>query len=218
MLLIKLTRRAGTKDPSLTEKEWSSLLSDMLLLQEKVYDCVSKETCYEVATLYQPLALFTCQYLNFHPFEVVFRYRDQQLQPGEKHWYLFNLRPNIFKCWMFKHTFYSQKQFKNSSLSEKKLIFFYFNQASHWIILREHFFQIFVQSLLCSGRPQNIQLAVNFIEQTAGGSDQKKVSGKPVAVSYRLDYNKSLELILLASQEYFDAAANLSDSSMELAR
>ena len=118
MLLIKLTRRAGTKDPSLTEKEWSSLLSDMLLLQEKVYDCVSKETCYEVATLYQPLALFTCQYLNFHPFKVVFRFRDPQLQPGEKHWYLFNLRPNIFKSWMFKHTFYSLKQFKNSSLSE----------------------------------------------------------------------------------------------------
>ena len=34
-------------------------------------------------------------YLNFHPLEVVGRYRDSQLQVGENYSDLFNLRPNI---------------------------------------------------------------------------------------------------------------------------
>ena len=37
--------------------------------------------------------------LNFHPLEVVCRYRDPQLQVGENYWYLFSLRPNIYKSW-----------------------------------------------------------------------------------------------------------------------
>ena len=41
-----------------------------------------------------PAKLF---YLNFHPLEVVSRYRDPQLQVGENHAYLFNLRSNICK-------------------------------------------------------------------------------------------------------------------------
>ena len=35
--------------------------------------------------------------LNFHPHEVVSRYRDPQLQVGENYSYLPNLRPNIRK-------------------------------------------------------------------------------------------------------------------------
>ena len=34
-------------------------------------------------------------YLNFHPLEVVSRYRDPQLQVGENYPCLFNPRPNI---------------------------------------------------------------------------------------------------------------------------
>ena len=37
--------------------------------------------------------------LNFHPLEVVSRYRDPQLQVGENYSYSFNLRPNIYKSW-----------------------------------------------------------------------------------------------------------------------
>ena len=40
-------------------------------------------------------------YLNFHPFEVVSRYRDPQLQVGENCSYLFHLRPNISKSICF---------------------------------------------------------------------------------------------------------------------
>ena len=36
---------------------------------------------------------------NFHPLEVVSRYRDPQLQVGENYSYPFNLRPNICKSW-----------------------------------------------------------------------------------------------------------------------
>ena len=35
--------------------------------------------------------------LNFHPLEIVSRYRDQQLQVGANYTDLFNLRQNIFK-------------------------------------------------------------------------------------------------------------------------
>ena len=34
-------------------------------------------------------------YLNFHPLEVVSRYRDPQLRVGEKYSYLFNSSTNI---------------------------------------------------------------------------------------------------------------------------
>ena len=36
-------------------------------------------------------------YFNFHPLEVVSRYRDPQLQVAENYSYLFNLRTNVFK-------------------------------------------------------------------------------------------------------------------------
>ena len=39
--------------------------------------------------------LHTCN-LNFHPLEVVSRYRDSQLQVGGNCPYLFNLRPKTF--------------------------------------------------------------------------------------------------------------------------
>ena len=45
-------------------------------------------------------------YLNFHPLEVVSRYRDPQLQVGENFPYFF--RPNIGKFRMFKDSFDSQ--------------------------------------------------------------------------------------------------------------
>ena len=43
--------------------------------------------------------------LNFHPLEVVSRYRDPQLQVGENYSYLFILRPNICKSWFLSSHF-----------------------------------------------------------------------------------------------------------------
>ena len=47
-------------------------------------------------------------YLNFHPLEVVSRYRDPQLQVGENYSNMFNLGQNIYislclTCLKFKH-------------------------------------------------------------------------------------------------------------------
>ena len=38
-------------------------------------------------------------YLNLHPLEVAFRYRDPQLQVAEKNSYLFNFSTHICKSW-----------------------------------------------------------------------------------------------------------------------
>ena len=43
---------------------------------------------------------------NFHPLEVVSRYRDPQLQVGENYSYLFNLRPTICKSWYLNTHFF----------------------------------------------------------------------------------------------------------------
>ena len=56
-------------------------------LYHKVYlsHCIAKFNPY-------PTKLF---YLNFHPLEVVPRYRDRQLQGGENYLYLFNLKQTM---------------------------------------------------------------------------------------------------------------------------
>ena len=46
-------------------------------------------------SLHKPLSC----YLNFHPLEVVSRYRDHQLQVGENYKYVFNWSRNICKSW-----------------------------------------------------------------------------------------------------------------------
>ena len=56
--------------------------------------------------MYKSVGKYNCTYkyydVNFHPLEVVPRWRDPQLQVAENHTvYLFNLRLNI--CESFKH-------------------------------------------------------------------------------------------------------------------
>ena len=42
--------------------------------------------------------------LNFHPLEVVSRWRDPQLQVSENYWNLAKLRSTVFKyCWLMSH-------------------------------------------------------------------------------------------------------------------
>ena len=42
-------------------------------------------------------------YLNFHPLEVVSRYRDPQLQVAQNYFYLFNLSTNIYNLLVLTH-------------------------------------------------------------------------------------------------------------------
>ncbi|GAB1297311.1 Neuroblastoma-amplified sequence [Apodemus speciosus] len=77
---------------------------------------------------------------------------------------------------------------------------------------------IFTESLLCSSRLENIHLAGQMMQCSAcsdnlpAGAVQK---GKP---QYRVSYERSIDLVLAASREYFNSSTNLTDSCMDLAR
>ena len=79
--------------------------------------------------------------------------------------------------------------------------------------------QIFVESLLCSGRLANIQLAGEMIHTSShqGQHHTSTVSPEGTTVQ-RVPYDEAVQLVLMASEEYFDSSANLTDSSMDLAR
>ncbi|XP_066453161.1 NBAS subunit of NRZ tethering complex [Eleutherodactylus coqui] len=79
-------------------------------------------------------------------------------------------------------------------------------------------YQIFAESLLCSGRHENIQLAGHMMHCSSTSIDLPlsiSSKGKP---QYRVSYQKSVELVLAASREYFNSSATLTDNCMDLAR
>ena len=79
--------------------------------------------------------------------------------------------------------------------------------------------QIFVQSLLCSGKPQNIQLAAKMVERSSDGPASLPHWGASgTAHRHSVDYEKALQLVLSSATEYFNSAAHLTDQPMELAR
>ncbi|XP_069584214.1 NBAS subunit of NRZ tethering complex [Ranitomeya imitator] len=79
-------------------------------------------------------------------------------------------------------------------------------------------YEIFAESLLCSGRHDNIQLAGHMMHCNSTSVDLPvsiSSKGKP---QYRVKYEKSSELVLAASREYFNSSATLTDDCMDLAR
>uniref|UniRef100_A0A8C5T7B4 NBAS subunit of NRZ tethering complex n=1 Tax=Malurus cyaneus samueli TaxID=2593467 RepID=A0A8C5T7B4_9PASS len=77
-------------------------------------------------------------------------------------------------------------------------------------------YQIFTESLLCSSSIDNIHLAGQMMHCSAWSVDPPSSSkGKP---QYRVNYAKSVELVLAAGREYFNSSTSLTDSCMELAR
>ncbi|TRZ02417.1 hypothetical protein DNTS_034472, partial [Danionella cerebrum] len=78
--------------------------------------------------------------------------------------------------------------------------------------------QVFVESLLCSSREENVRLAGQLMHCSAVSEDT------PVSVSLRgkahshVSYSRSVELVLAAAREYFNSSATLSDPCMNLAR
>ncbi|XP_027896196.1 NBAS subunit of NRZ tethering complex [Xiphophorus couchianus] len=80
-------------------------------------------------------------------------------------------------------------------------------------------YQIFVESLLCSSRVENIRLAGQLMHCSTVKQDV------PVSLSFRgkgcalkVAYNSSLELVLAAAREYFNSSTALTDPCMGLAR
>ncbi|XP_028997310.1 NBAS subunit of NRZ tethering complex isoform X2 [Betta splendens] len=79
--------------------------------------------------------------------------------------------------------------------------------------------QVFVESLLCSSRVENVRLAGQLMHCSKVSQDV------PVSLSFRgkgyalkVAYNNSVELVLAAAREYFNSSTTLTDPCMGLAR
>ncbi|XP_028823791.1 NBAS subunit of NRZ tethering complex isoform X2 [Denticeps clupeoides] len=77
--------------------------------------------------------------------------------------------------------------------------------------------EIFTESLLCSGRQDNIRLAGQLMHCSAVSQDT------PISVSFRgkgharVSYQRSVELVLEAAREYFNSSTTVRDPCMALA-
>ncbi|KAM5316025.1 NBAS subunit of NRZ tethering complex isoform 2-T2 [Glossophaga mutica] len=79
-------------------------------------------------------------------------------------------------------------------------------------------YEIFAESLLCSSRLENIHLAGQMMHCHAA-SDGPPVGAAPKGrAPYRVQYERSIALVLAASREYFNSSTSLTDSCMDLAR
>ncbi|XP_041043793.1 neuroblastoma-amplified sequence isoform X1 [Carcharodon carcharias] len=50
LLMVRLTRHVGRKNPPVSENEWRGLLQDLLEMQRSVYKCLDFNICYEIFT------------------------------------------------------------------------------------------------------------------------------------------------------------------------
>ncbi|XP_053879446.1 NBAS subunit of NRZ tethering complex isoform X2 [Malaclemys terrapin pileata] len=79
-------------------------------------------------------------------------------------------------------------------------------------------YEIFTESLLCSSHLENIHLAGEMMHCSVWSVDPPvgvASKGKP---RYRVNYEKSIKLVLAAGREYFNSSTSLTDSCMDLAR
>ncbi|KAM5126870.1 LOW QUALITY PROTEIN: NBAS subunit of NRZ tethering complex-like [Callospermophilus lateralis] len=79
-------------------------------------------------------------------------------------------------------------------------------------------YEIFTESLLCSSRLENIYLAGQMMHCSAWSVNPAASVAQKGKIQYRVSYEKSVDLVLAASREYFNSSTNLSDSCMDLAR
>ena len=89
------------------------------------------------------------------------------------------------------------------------------------------FFQIFSESLLCSGDVENIMLASQVLKSTPtsssitpSSSDLTSSFSEPVVegFSYRLPFNISVDIVVAATREYINSATSPQDEEIELAK
>ncbi|KAM6906602.1 NBAS subunit of NRZ tethering complex isoform 2-T2 [Lycodopsis pacificus] len=92
-------------------------------------------------------------------------------------------------------------------------------QNVYTCLRKETCHQVFVESLLCSSRVENVRLAGQLMHCSKVSQDV------PVSLSFRgkgcalkVAYDNSLELVLAAAREYFNSSTTLTDPCMGLAR
>ncbi|XP_050344688.1 NBAS subunit of NRZ tethering complex-like [Nymphalis io] len=132
LLLARVARGLAAGEEKPTQQDWESLLKDMLELQATLFDCVTKEQCYE----------------------------------------------------------------------------------------------IYASSLLTSGDAASIRLSATVLTVSPVAPPalpaQPAQAGQPAhaaqPASYRIDYKRSVELVLSAAREYFNSASSLTDPALETAR
>ncbi|XP_032285991.1 neuroblastoma-amplified sequence isoform X1 [Phoca vitulina] len=79
-------------------------------------------------------------------------------------------------------------------------------------------YEIFTESLLCSSRLENIHLAGQMMHCSACSINPPASVAHKGKTQYRVSYERSIDLVLAASREYFNSSTNLTDSCMDLAR
>ncbi|XP_033293310.1 NBAS subunit of NRZ tethering complex isoform X2 [Orcinus orca] len=79
-------------------------------------------------------------------------------------------------------------------------------------------YEIFTESLLCSSRLENIHLAGQMMHCSACSTNPPTSVAHKGKTQYRVSYEKSIDLVLAASREYFNSSTSLTDSCMDLAR
>ncbi|KAG8524784.1 Neuroblastoma-amplified sequence [Galemys pyrenaicus] len=79
-------------------------------------------------------------------------------------------------------------------------------------------YEIFTESLLCSSRLENIHLAGQMMHCSACAINPPACMAHKGKTQYRVGYEKSVDLVLAASREYFNSSTSLTDSCMDLAR
>ena len=70
-----------------------------------------------------------------------------------------------------------------------------------------------VSSLLCSGHFENILLASQLLKVEDLTSEEEYHT-----LDYTLSYSTSVEIVVKASQEYFNAATSMNDQNMRLSK
>nr|XP_060503222.1 NBAS subunit of NRZ tethering complex [Panthera onca] len=79
-------------------------------------------------------------------------------------------------------------------------------------------YEIFTESLLCSSRLENIHLAGHMMRCSACSVNPPASAARKGKTQCRVSYERSIDLVLAASREYFNASTSLTDSCMDLAR
>ncbi|XP_022250297.1 neuroblastoma-amplified sequence-like [Limulus polyphemus] len=90
-------------------------------------------------------------------------------------------------------------------------------------ITAEDCYEIFTESLLCSGSKESISLAGQMLEcshSVVRGKSPLILSSQTGGPFYsnKVPYHKAVKLVLVAAQEYFNSSATLSDPCMALAK
>lgn len=78
--------------------------------------------------------------------------------------------------------------------------------------------QVFVESLLCSGREENVKLAGQLMQRSSVSQDVPGSTAFRGKAPPRVAYARSLELVLASAREYFNSSATLNDPCINLAR